>query len=100
VSGTVEASLGLRVRKSGRTTGVTRGRVTGLDAVVEVEYRGRTAIFRGQIVSDIASRGGDSGSLVVDEQGRAVGLLFAGGLTTTLINPIGAVAELLDVSIA
>ena len=96
VTGTIEARIGMRVRKSGRTTGVTEGRVTGVDAVVEVDYGGKSAIFRGQIVSDVLSRGGDSGSLVVDDQGRAVGLLFAGGLTTTLINPIGAVSELLD----
>lgn len=99
ISGTAEASIGVRVRKSGRTTGLTKGRVTGLDAVVEVDYRGRSAIFRGQIVSDIESSGGDSGSLVVDDHGRALGLLFAGGLTTTLINPIQAVTELLDVTI-
>src|SRR5207249_9511892 len=58
-----------------------------------------TAIFRGQIVSDMLSKGGDSGSLVVDDRGRAVGLLFAGGPTTTLINPIGAVMQFLDVVI-
>lgn len=97
VSGTVEADIGLRVRKSGRTTGVTEGRITGVDAVVEVDYRGRTALFREQIVSDMVSQGGDSGSLVVDDRERAVGLLFAGGLTTTLINPISAVSELLGI---
>jgi hypothetical protein len=97
VAGTAEARIGMRVRKSGRTTGVTEGRVTGVDAVVEVDYGGKSAIFRGQIVADLLSRGGDSGSLVVDDRNRAVGLLFAGGATTTLINPIGAVSELLDV---
>jgi len=99
ISGTADASIGLRVRKSGRTTGVTEGRVTALDAVVEVDYGGKTAIFRDQIVSDVLSKGGDSGSLVVDGRERAVGLLFAGGLSTTLINPIGAVVQLLDLDI-
>jgi len=96
VAGTVDASIGMRVRKSGRTTAITAGKVTALDAVVEVDYGGRTAIFRQQMVSDIVSKGGDSGSLVVDEHGHAIGLLFAGSLTTTLINSIGAVASLLD----
>jgi len=50
-------------------------------------------------VSDILSRGGDSGSLVVDDRNRSVGLLFAGGDTTTLINPIGAVLQFLDLSL-
>ncbi len=91
VSGTADATLGLRVRKSGRTTGLTEGRITGLDAAVEVDYGGKSAVFRGQIVSDILSRGGDSGSLIVDPASRAVGLLFAGGQTTTILNPIDAV---------
>ncbi len=100
VSGTVSADIGLRVRKSGRTTGVTEGRVTAIDAVVEVDYGGKSAIFREQIASDILSKGGDSGSLVVDDAGRAVGLLFAGGVATTLINPIEAVARLLELDFA
>ncbi len=91
VAGTAAATLGTRVKKSGRTTGLTHGKVTGLDATVEVDYGGKTAVFRGQIVSDVLSRGGDSGSLVVDESNRAVGLLFAGGTTTTILNPIDAV---------
>src|SRR3989441_1066433 len=99
VRGTKEPDIGMRVRKSGRTTGVTEGRITAIDAVVEVDYGGPTAIFREQIVSDLLSKGGDSGSLVVDEVRHAVGLLFAGGATTTLINPIAAVAHFLDIAI-
>ena len=100
VSGTTDATIGLAVRKSGRTTALTAGHVTAVDAVVEVDYGGgRTAIFRGQIVSDMLSKGGDSGSLVVDDRSRAVGLLFAGGPTTTLINPIGAIMQFLDIVI-
>jgi len=100
VTGSADATIGLSVRKSGRTTGLTDGKVTAIDAVVEVDYGGgRTAIFREQIVSDVLSQGGDSGSLVVDSRSRAVGLLFAGGPTTTLINPIGAILRALDLSI-
>ncbi len=91
VEGTAAVSLGTHVRKSGRTTGLTEGKVTALDATVEVDYDGKTAVFRGQIVSDVLSRGGDSGSLIVDDANRAVGLLFAGGTSTTILNPIDAV---------
>src|SRR6059036_1140963 len=75
VRGTKEPEIGMPVRKSGRTTGVTQGRITAIDAVVEVDYGGPTAIFREQIVSDLLSKGGDSGSLVVDDARHAVGLL-------------------------
>src|SRR5947199_229769 len=37
VRGTKEPDIGLRVRKSGRTTGVTAGRITAIDAVVGQE---------------------------------------------------------------
>ena len=49
------------------------------------------------------SRGGDSGSLVVNTQRRAIGLLFAGSTTggsngkgLTYVNPIGDVLSSLD----
>ena len=99
VRGTAEAEIGTRVRKSGRTTGLTSGRIVGLDAVVRVDYGGRSAVFRQQVVSDVLSKGGDSGSFVVDEQNRAVGLLFAGSDVSTLLNPIGAVLEALGLHV-
>src|SRR6266487_924975 len=100
VAGAAEASIGMRVRKSGRTTSTTEGRISALDAVVEVDYGGKTAVFRQQLVSNLLSRGGDSGSLVVDDRNRGVGLLFAGGSTTTLMNPIGAVLQFLELSLS
>ena len=99
VAGTVEAEIGMPIRKSGRTTGVTSGKVTGLDGVVQVDYRGKSAVFRQVLVTDMLSKGGDSGSLVVDAENRAVGLLFAGSAVTTLLNPIGAVLHQLDLDL-
>src|SRR2546426_7332450 len=99
VRGTKEPDIGMRVRKSGRTTGVTAGRITAIDAGVEVDYGGPTAVFREQIVSDLLSKGGGSGALRVDESRQAVRLLFARGATTTLINPIAAVAHFLDLAL-
>lgn len=99
VAGTADADLGLAVRKSGRTSGLTSGRVTAVDGVVRVDYNGRVALFRRQIVTDLLSRGGDSGSLVVDRENRAIGLLFAGSAVSTLVNPIREVARLLDLDL-
>jgi hypothetical protein len=94
VSGMAPATIDMAVRKSGRTTGLTQGRVTAIAATVRVSYGlTRTARFRDQIVATALSQGGDSGSLVVDVSNRAVGLLFAGSSNTTILNPISQVAS-------
>jgi len=56
-------------------------------------------VFRRQVVSDLLSKGGDSGSLIVDDSNRAVGLLFAGSAVTTLLNPIDAVLRQMELEI-
>jgi len=101
VSGTVEAQLGMPVRKSGRSTGLTTGSVNVLDATVDVDYGSeRTARFQGQIVSGPMSKPGDSGSLLVTGDAlQAVGLLFAGSDQATIFNPIQAVLDCLEVDL-
>lgn len=101
IAGTASATLGMAVRKSGRTTGLTTGTITVLNATVDVSYGvGRAARFENQIVTTAMSQGGDSGSLLVaGNAGQAVGLLFAGSEQTTIHNPIQAVLDCLDVTI-
>ncbi len=101
VSGTRPATLGMAVRKSGRTTEFTEGEITVLNATVDVSYgAGRTARFEDQVVSGPMSQGGDSGSLLVaGDSLEAVGLLFAGSNQTTIYNPIQAVLDCLAVTI-
>lgn len=99
---TASAALNQTVRKYGRTTGYTSGKVVGLNATVVVEYSGRRfARFVGQIVIQSASfsRPGDSGSLIIDGNRRPVGLLFAGGDAYTIANPINQVLSALNVTI-
>jgi len=104
-SKTAAARLGMAVQKYGRTTGHTRGQITGINATMNVGFRDSTARFTGQIVISGAgfSGPGDSGSLIVGgvgpEERRPVGLLFAGSQTTTLANPIDLVLARFDVSI-
>ena len=95
--GIAEAVVGDRVRKSGRTTGVTEGRILATDATVEVDYDRNVATFTDQLVAGPMSQGGDSGSLLLDDAGRAVGLLFAGSDRTTVFNRAARVAEALGV---
>lgn len=97
---TMEATLGMQVQKYGRTTGHTVGRVTGINATIDVNYRMGTARFEGQIlISDGSfSTGGDSGSLIVSKSflaadRRPVALLFAGSATNTIANPIDLVLD-------
>lgn len=84
-SSTVPASINLDVQKYGRTSALTRGTVTGVNATVNVGYGSGTARFTDQIF--IQSRkpfikAGDSGSLAVTQAGsQPVGLLFAGDAT-------------------
>ncbi len=99
-SETFEATLGMKVQKYGRTTGHTVGRVTGINATIDVNYRTGNARFEGQIVisGDGFSTGGDSGSLIVSRglltaDRRPVGLLFAGSATSTIANPIDLVLD-------
>jgi len=90
------AALNLAVQKYGRTTGLTTGRVTGVNVTIRVQYTDGVATFVNQ-VQITGSRGafskaGDSGSLIVTQTGNnPVALLFAGGQTSTFANPIGPV---------
>lgn len=100
IKGTIPAELGMNVRKSGRTTGLTTGQIVVLDATVKVQYGSKTAQFEDQIVSTAMSQPGDSGSLLVaGEALLAVGLLFAGSDQATIYNPIEAVLDCLDVEL-
>jgi hypothetical protein len=108
-SQTVAASIKKAVKKSGRTTGLTRSTISGLNATVSVAYDDEcageaafTKTFTGQIIiSNRGSKflaGGDSGSLMVEDVStnpRAVGLLFAGSSTLAVANPIDEVLSFL-----
>ena len=76
-SSTVAAYIGQAVKKSGRTTGLTRSSVSGLNSTVSITYddecAGATAFtktFTGQIIIENRRSAfldsGDSGSLMVD----------------------------------
>ena len=104
----LEAKVGQKVKKYGRTTGLTKGRVYAINATVDVYYdsRDETARFVSQIVITPGSfsAGGDSGSLIVFDSRtkrdrRPIGLLFAGNSDFTIAHPIGEVLTTLGVSI-
>ncbi len=102
-----EAYINMKVKKYGRTTGQTKGRVYAINATIDVQYDSGVARFVNQIVitPGAFSAGGDSGSLIVVNAKRSpsdrqpVGLLFAGSPFYTIANPIESVLTELGVSI-
>ncbi len=98
------ATLGLAVKKVGRTSVLTTGTVSGINATVNVGYGAPgVARFVGQIVtSKHFIKSGDSGSLMVtdDANNNPVGLLFAGTSDGIAIaNPIDEILRSFNVSI-
>ena len=110
--GSTFLDAGAEVRKVGRTTGATKGRVTAIEVDhLIVGYDVGDLRFDGQIEIEgqgtkTFSDGGDSGSLIVDPNGLAVALLFAGtsdggsnGRGLTYASPIHAVLDALKVDL-
>lgn len=93
--------VGTIVQKTGRTTNYTTGRITAINATVDVGYGGgKVARFKDQIITTNISAGGDSGSLVTTLDDIAVGLLFAGSSSATILNQFEHVRSLLKVEVA
>lgn len=82
-----DVEVGESACKFGRTTGYTLGRVSSIYLDIRVRYdrTGQSALFQDQfLIEPTAPRytrfvnKGDSGSLVVDGEQHAIGLIFAG----------------------
>ncbi|HHV79699.1 MAG TPA: hypothetical protein GXX40_08865 [Firmicutes bacterium] len=98
VKGVAEPVVGMQVKKSGRTSGVTTGTVRAVSVMARVNMGDNsTALFEDQFMTTPMSKGGDSGSLVLDAENRAVGLLFAGSDLSTICNRITNVLRALKV---
>jgi len=98
---------GMRVTKSGRTTGVTSGKIVAIRTnPIQVDYgvpgspRIASFIDTIEIIGDSGSFSmpGDSGSVILDtESGRPVALLFAGDGVHTTACDFGGVCRALNV---
>lgn len=97
------------VKKSGRTTQVTQGVITDIDAAMMIEFDGGKALFTDQILihgvgrqPTAFSRPGDSGSAILEASTNFVcGLLFAGSeeYDVTLANKMESVIGELNVEV-
>ena len=96
IRGTVKAASEMTVFKHGRTSGMTRGVITDVDADIKVRYATgearflNTILVRGVPPTTPFGQPGDSGAAIVDDSGRMCGLLFGGSLDRdiTFANPI------------
>lgn len=112
--GTISATpraptVGLKVKKSGRTSGLTTGKIYAINATVTVQYQQgcgigaiKTATFTDQIIITPGTflKGGDSGSLVVENVStnpKPVALAFAGSSSFAVGNKIQNVLNALGV---
>lgn len=109
INGTATASVGLAVRKRGRTTELTHGSVVATDYTTSVDYgdglgvvtlTNQIRIMNDATQSSSFGNKGDSGSVVVNAGNEVVGLYFAGNVSGTVgvANPIAAVLSALNVS--
>lgn len=87
-SGFGTATPGMQVHKCGRTTGYTTGRVIAVNTTFTVAYDFGPATFKDCVVFTAMSKGGDSGSLIMDMGMKGVAHLFAGSTKVTVANPI------------
>ena len=99
IKGVTMAFLGMQVKKTGRTTQHTRGTVKDVNAVLRIGYGNGVAIFKDQILTTCMSAPGDSGSILLDDNNKVCGLLFAGSSLATFYNPIHYVMGMLQISL-
>lgn len=96
--GDVEPTLLMKVKKSGRSSRLTFGEITQIEVTANVQAGdGEFAIFTNQFaMGGKMSEPGDSGSVILTEDNKCVGLLFAGSETMTLANKYSNVKEALS----
>jgi hypothetical protein len=97
----VAPRLGMPVAKFGAGTGLTKGKIVDVDADLYVDYSFGTYRFEHQIVIEsdppggLFANNGDSGAIVVDPEGEASGMIFAGSGSFAVACPLQTVlAEL------
>ena len=109
INGAATAYIGAAVRKRGRTTQLTYGTIEQVGLTVKAQFMGKPFVFRDQLLvrvnplrSIAFAAHGDSGAVVVDSQNNIIGLLSLIGKDgqTAVVNPISAVMQALDISIA
>lgn len=95
---------GMVIQKSGRSTAHTWGHIEDVNFRLRLSYPrlggGVLEVsFRDQVLCSRYSDSGDSGALVLDAEGYAVGLHFCGSITASVFSPIQFVLDDLGVEL-
>ncbi|CAG7840747.1 hypothetical protein CLOHAE12215_02171 [Clostridium haemolyticum] len=87
------------VKKVGRTTELTVGKISAIYATYVLKYNDKDVLFKDQIFTTDMADYGDSGAILVDYKNYALGLLMAGSESFTIYNDIYNVLGNLKVNI-
>ena len=79
ITGVSSPVLDLSIKKVGYVTGLTRGKITTIGTTIESPFSdGHVALFKNQILANLKSDHGDSGSVILNDDNEVLGLLFSG----------------------
>jgi hypothetical protein len=90
---------GMQVQLIGFVSGHTLGQVVDTFFRFTMTYPTGSVAFSDQILCTKMSAEGDSGSLLMDMENHAVGLLIGGSFNSSVCNPIRSILRKLDVEI-
>jgi len=90
----VDPVVGMAVKKAGRTTGCTTGKIKAVNVSGNVRYSTGTAYFVDQVNTSLNLNSGDSGSLILTDQDEPVALLFSSGPQNIIKNVENALGVL------
>ncbi|KEH98757.1 trypsin-like serine protease [Clostridium botulinum] len=84
--GVVKAKLHEDVKKVGKTTELTTGKVTIVNATAKIQIQGKETVFKDQIGTTRMSDAGDSGSVLLNQHNYVLGLAVFDGEGITVYN--------------
>jgi len=95
-----QTSTWAKLWKSGRSSGITEGRVFAIAVTIKVSFGGGLlAIFVNQIAVEPMLIAGDSGSVLLTDDDRVAGLGFAASPNMSFANPIQVVFTKLNLTL-
>lgn len=102
IRGISTTALNLKVKKVGKVTGLTTGKVITMGVTTSIKTnKNKYVVFKKQIRALMEASKGDSGAVVLNDFNQIVGLLFAGTSSnnTSVFNNIDLVLKALEVDL-